>query len=338
MGAYFTRETTSGNMAAVSIRMRAVSQRLLGGPEVLSVVEIDRPSLGPGEALVRVRAASVNPADCKIRSGVVRRFGDPPFTVGLDFSGVVEDLGEDTGEDAGEDAEPVQPGDRVFGCSFPPGGSHAEYVAVPVSRLAAAPERLDDVHAAALPVTALTAWQPLVRVADVQPGQRVLVHAAAGGIGHLAVQIARARGAHVIGTARSTNHDLLHDLGADQLVDYTTTDFASAVSDVDVVVDPISGDYGLRSLPTLRPGGLLIDVRGTGPDRAPIRAEAERRGLRYVEFGFTPSGADLAHITELVDRRALRPIVERTLPFTAAAEAHRLSESGHARGKLVLTP
>jgi NADPH:quinone reductase-like Zn-dependent oxidoreductase len=317
-------------MAAMSLRMRAVSQRVLGGPEVLRVVEIDRPSLGPGEALVRVRAASVNAADWKIRSGVLRRFGDPPFTVGLDFSGVVEDVGED--------AEPVQPGDRVFGCSFPPGGSHAEYVAVPVSRLAAVPERLDDVHAAALPVAALTAWQPLVRVADVKPGQRVLVHAAAGGIGHLAVQIARARGAHVIGTARSTNHDLLHDLGADQLVDYTTTDFASAVSDVDVVVDPISGDYGLRSLPMLRPGGLLIDVRGTGPDRAPIRAEAERRGLRYVEFGFTPSGADLAHITELVDRDALRPVIERTLPFTAAAEAHRLSESGHTRGKLVLTP
>jgi NADPH:quinone reductase-like Zn-dependent oxidoreductase len=304
--------------------MRAVSQRAWGGPDVLEVVEVPRPDAGPGEVLVRVAAAGVNPADWKIRSGAVRRFGEPPFTIGLDVAGVVEAVGDGV---AG-----FRPGDGVFGNTYPPNGAYAEFVAVPHDRLALVPVGLDLVQAAALPTAALTAWQPLVRVAEVGAGQRVLVHAAAGGVGHLAVQIAKARGAHVIGTARAAKHAFLRGLGADELVDYTVEDFTEAVRDVDVVLDPIAGDYGPRSLRTLKPGGLLIDVRGTGPDRTEVRRLADERGLRFVEFGFTPSGADLAEVAA----GGVRPVVDEVLPLEDAAKAHALSETGRAAGKIVL--
>ncbi|QKG22040.1 NADP-dependent oxidoreductase [Actinomadura verrucosospora] len=304
--------------------MRAVIQREWGGPDVLEVAEVPRPDAGPGEVLVRVVAAGVNPADWKIRSGAVRRFGEPPFTLGLDVAGVVEAVGDGVSG--------FRPGDAVFGNAAPPDGAYAEFAAVPQARLAHVPDGLDLVHAAALPTAALTAWQPLVRVAGVSAGQRVLVHAAAGGVGHLAVQIAKARGAHVIGTARAAKHAFLRGLGADELVDYTAVDFAEAVRDVDVVLDPIAGDYGPRSLRTLKPGGLLIDVRGTGPDRAEVRRLAGEAGLRFTEFGFTPSGADLAELAEA----GVRAVVDEVLPLEDAAKAHALSETGRAAGKIVL--
>nr|WP_131772704.1 MULTISPECIES: NADP-dependent oxidoreductase [Protofrankia] len=310
--------------------MRAISQRVYGGPEVLEIVEYDRPVPGPGEVLVRVRAAGVNPADWKIRAGLVRRFGDPPLTLGLDLCGVVETVGERTTRFA--------PGDVVYGCSFPPRGAYAEYVAAPTDALAAVPLGVDPVRAAALPVAALTAWQPLVNVAAVTAGQRVLIHAAAGGVGHLAVQIAKARGAYVIGTAQKGKHGFLRGLGADELIDYTTVDFAAVARDIDVVLDPISDDYGPRSLDTLRPGGLLIDVRGTGPDRGVVREQAQARGLRFVEFGFTPSGVDLESIAKLVERGRLRAAIDRVLPLRDAAKAHELSETNRVRGKIVLVP
>ncbi|MFI0941292.1 NADP-dependent oxidoreductase [Streptomyces sp. NPDC021020] len=309
--------------------MRAVSQRRYGGPDVLEVVAIPRPVPGPGQALVRVHAAGVNPADWKIRSGAIRRLGEPPFTLGLDLSGTVEAVGAGVTR--------VRPGDEVYGVAFPPGGAYAEYAAVSADALAPRPASLDPVHAAALPVTALTAWQALVRTADVRPGHRVLVHAAAGGIGHLAVQIAKSRGAYVIGTARAAKHAFLRDLGADELVDYTTTDFATAVHDVDIVLDPISDTYGPRSLPTLTPGGHLVDVRGTGPDRTATRAQAAARGIRFTELGFTPSGPDLEQIAALADSGSLHVTVDQALPLEEAAKAHELSETGRVTGKIVLT-
>ncbi|MCW2861450.1 MAG: NADPH:quinone reductase [Actinoallomurus sp.] len=313
----------------MSGRMQAISQRAHGGPEVLEVIETDRPVPGPGEVLVRVHAAGVNPADWKRRSGLLRRFGEPPFTLGLDLSGTVETTGEEVTR--------FRPGDAVYGAVRPPRGAYAEYVTAPQDALAPVPPSLDHTRAAALPTAALTAWQPLVRVAGVHPGQRVLVHAAAGGVGHLAVQIAKARGAYVIGTARRAKHGFLRDLGADELIDYTMTDFAAAARDIDVVLDPIAEEYGPRSLDTLRPDGILLDVRGTGPDRTAVREQATARGLRYVEFGFTPSGPDLEEITGLVEDGALRVVVDQTLPLADAAKAHELSETGRVTGKIVLT-
>ncbi|MFI9361964.1 NADP-dependent oxidoreductase [Kitasatospora sp. NPDC053057] len=317
--------------------MRAIVVREYGGPDMLEEawlpVPVPVPEPGPGEVLVRIAYAGVNPADWRIRSGQVRRFGTPPFPIGLDLAGTVEANGPG--------ATRFEPGQRVYGVTIPPRGSYAEYAAVPESQLAAAPRRTGLCEAAALPVTALTAWQALERASAVGEGGRVLVHAAAGGVGHLAVQLAKARGAHVIGTAREANHAFVRGLGADEVLDYTATDFAAELAAdgrrVDAVIDPISGDYGLRSLDVLRPGGVLVDVRGTGPDRTALRARADALGLGLVELSFTPSGADLAALANLVDRGLLRASVAHTYPLERAAEAHAVSESGRTRGKIVLS-
>jgi NADPH:quinone reductase-like Zn-dependent oxidoreductase len=309
--------------------MRAISQDRFGGPDVLRVVQADRPVPAPGEVLVRVQAAGVNPADWKRRAGMLAQYDTPPFTLGLDLAGVVAALGPG--------ADRFRPGDAVYAAVRPPRGTYAEYAAVPEEALAPAPPSLEPAQAAALPTAGLTAWQPLARVAGVRAGQRVLVHAAAGGVGHLAVQIAKARGAYVIGTARAAKHPALRDLGADELIDYTATDFAAAVRDVDVVLDPIAEDYGPRSLDVLAPDGVLIDVRGTGPDRTEVTALAAARGLRYERFGFAPSGADLEQVTDLVERGDLRVLIDRVLPLEQAAIAHELSQTGRVQGKIVLT-
>jgi NADPH:quinone reductase-like Zn-dependent oxidoreductase len=306
-----------------------ISQRSLGGPEVLEVVDTDRPDPGPGEVLVQVRAAGVNPADRKVRSGYVRLFGDPPFTLGHEFSGVVTEVGAEVGG--------FRSGDEVFGWVTPPHGAYADYVVVPATSLAIKPTSIDHVHAAALPIAGLTAWQALVKVGQVRAGQRVLVHGAAGGVGHLAVQIAKARGAHVIGTARAAKHDFVRELGADELIDHTTEDF-TRTRNVDLVLDTVSGEVGLRSLATLYPGGALIDVVGIGFDRTAVKERAAAGGLRFVEHNLEPAPGDLAALAEVVDRDGLRPFVTETLPLTDAAKAHELTESGQVRGKVVLVP
>jgi NADPH:quinone reductase-like Zn-dependent oxidoreductase len=313
-----------------SPRDYAIVQSRFGRPDVLEAVEQSPPDPAPGEVLVRTAAVGVNPADWKRRAGLLRQFPDPPFTLGLDFAGVVEAVGDPAGGHL--------LGAAVFGCVLPPAGAYATRVVAPLDAVALAPTTVEPTRAAALPVAALTAYQPLVHVADVRAGQRVLVHAAAGGVGHLAVQIAKARGAYVVGTARADKHPFLRDLGADELIDYTAIDFAAQLRDIDVVLDPISEDYGPRSLDVLAPDGVLIDVRGTGPDRAEVRELAEKREIRYVPFGFTPSSTDLTEIAALVDAGRLRVHVERVLPLRDAALAHELSETGRVRGKLVLIP
>jgi NADPH:quinone reductase-like Zn-dependent oxidoreductase len=164
----------------------------------------------------------------------------------------------------------------------------------------------------------------------------VLVHAAAGGVGHLAVQIAKARGAYVIGTAREAKHAFLRDLGADELIDYSSSDFAKS-RDIDVVLDPISGEYGPRSLDTLKTDGLLVDTVGHGPDRGEARRKAAELGIHFAEFYVSASGADLTEIAALADAGSLRVSVSEVLPLEQAAKAHELSESGRVQGKLVLT-
>src|SRR6478609_519610 len=231
--------------------MIAIRQQTLGGPEVLEAVEIPRPTPGPTEVLVRVTAAGVNPVDFKTRTAG-GFLGKPPFILGWDVAGVVEEVGFGVTRFAA--------GDRVFGMpAFPhEAGGYAEYAVARSRELARIPDTVGDEEAAALPLAGLTAWQALVDTADVGDGTRVLIHAAAGGVGHLAVQIAKAAGAHVIGTARATHHDWLRELGADELIDYTTDPTDRA--DVDVIVDLVGGDVGLKSLPSLRDGGLIITI------------------------------------------------------------------------------
>ena len=307
--------------------MRAIQQEVHGGPEVLTEVEIERPDPGLSQLLVRVHAAGLNPTDWGHRA--FRIFlGPPPFTLGWDVSGVVEATGFGV--------TLFNPGDEVFGMlPYPHGaGSHAEYVTGPARAFARKPRNTGHVHAGALPLAALTAWQALNDTAQLAAGQRVLIHAAAGGVGHLAVQIAKARGAYVIGTASAGHHDLVRDLGADEMIDYHTTDFATAVSDVDVVLNSITGDYAARSLRTLRPGGVLVSLLPFGSE---VPAEAAKLGVRTELMLVEHDHAGMTEIAGLVTAGKLRPVIAATFPLAEAAKAHELGETRHVAGKLVLT-
>ena len=307
--------------------MRAIQQEVHGGPEVLTEVEIERPDPGLSQLLVRVHAAGLNPTDWGHRA--FRIFlGPPPFTLGWDVSGVVEATGFGV--------TLFNPGDEVFGMlPYPHGaGSHAEYVTGPARAFARKPRTVDHAQAGAMPLAALTAWQALNDTAQLADGQRVLIHAAAGGVGHLAVQIAKARGAYVIGTASAGHHDLVRDLGADEMIDYRTTDFAAAVSDVDVVLNSITGDYAARSLRTLRPGGVLVSLLPFGSE---VPAEAAKLGVRTELMLVEHDHAGMTEIAGLVTAGKLRPVIAATFPLAEAAKAHELGETRHVAGKLVLT-
>ncbi|MGK5543765.1 NADP-dependent oxidoreductase [Streptomyces sp. URMC 127] len=306
--------------------MRAVIQKSFGGPEVLEVAEVDRPVPLPGEVLVRVRAAAVNPVDVGVRSGAYPLLGEPPFGVGWDVSGVVEEAGP---------GARFRPGDEVYGMPFFPRAAtaYAEYVAVPSRQVARKPATLDHVHSAALPLAALTAWQGLVDAARLGEGQRVLIHRAAGGVGHLAVQIAKARGAHVTALASAPKHDFVRSLGADEVIDYRTTDYTEAVKDADVVFD--SSSEGVRALDVLRPGGTLVSIMEHGDQELAARIEAA--GRRFAGIAVEPDYASLEAIAALVDAGRIRPHVAEMFPLAEAAEAHRRIASGRTQGKIVLT-
>ncbi|MBY8865370.1 MULTISPECIES: NADP-dependent oxidoreductase [Streptomyces] len=307
--------------------MRAVGQDVLGGPEVLKEIELERPVPRPNEVLVRVRAAGVNPTDWKHRAQRVF-LGEPPYVLGWDVSGVVEATGVGVAL--------FRPGDEVFGMlPYPFGhGSHAEYVTAPARAFAAKPAGIDHVQAAALPLVSLTAWQALVERAELRAGQRVLIHAAAGGVGHVAVQIAKAHGAYVIGTASAGKHDFLREIGVDEPVDYRTTDVTEAVRDVDVVLDTLGGETSVRSLRTLRPGGVVVSILPVGSDDFPT--EAERLGVRAVRMLVDADHHGMRAIADLVETGRLRPTVAGTFPLAEAAKAHELGETGRTTGKLVL--
>ncbi len=313
--------------------MKAVVMRADGGPEVLEVQEVERPEPLPTEVLVRVTAAGINPVDWKTRQGGGFRdaIGDPPLILGWDIAGVVEQVDPDVTRFA--------PGDPVFGMPWFPrlAKAYAEFVTSPARQLARTPEALSDEQAGGLPLAGLTAWQALVDVAEVGEGTRVLIHAAAGGVGHLAVQIAKGRGAHVIGTAREEKHDLLRELGVDEPIDYTAGPFEGVVSDVDVVLDLVAGEeYGLRSLQTLRTGGLWLCIPADVPDA--VAAAAREQSKRALSFLVEPDYAGLESLAALADEGSLRVVIEETFPLAQASEAHRRLEAGRATGKIVLIP
>ena len=313
--------------------MRAVVATDIGGPDVLAVWDVPTPEPLPTEVLVRVEAAGVNPVDFQTRagSGMQSVLGKPPFVVGWDIAGVVEAVGMGVTRFA--------VGDEVFGMPWFPrqAAAYAEYVTAPSRQLARKPASLSFVEAGALPLAALTAWQSLVDVAAVEPGMRVLVHAAGGGVGHLAVQIAKSRGAYVLGTASAAKHDFLRSLGVDDPIDYRTTAFEAVASEIDVVLDLVgSEDYQLRSLATLKRGGLLLEIAEDITD--PVRAAADEQGKRVIDPLVEPDGSALEAIALLADGCELRPSVERVLPLSEAVAAHELSESGGVSGKVVLVP
>ncbi|WP_433710021.1 NADP-dependent oxidoreductase [Nocardia sp. CA-084685] len=326
----FSRIAADGRLGDMNdTTMRAISQDAIGGPEVLTEVELPIPSPGPGEILIRVRAAGLNPTDWRHRGVSGLFLGEPPFVLGWDVSGEVVA--------AGIGVTLFEQGDEVFGMlPYPYGhGAFAEYVVGPARAFAPKPVNLDHIQAAAIPLAALTAWQALIDTAKLQAGHRILIHAAAGGVGHFAVQIAKARGAYVIGTASAANHEFLREIGADETIDYRTTDFAEAIGNIDVVLDSIDDENSLRSLRTLRPGGLLVSLRAFGTTE--LATEAKQLGLRAVRMLVQDDHAGMTALAELADSGTLRPAIAGVFPLEEAAKAHALGETGRTVGKLVLT-
>jgi NADPH:quinone reductase-like Zn-dependent oxidoreductase len=306
--------------------MKAVCIYSYGGPDVLVYEDAPRPHPGDGEVLVRVHAAGINPVDWKIREGHFKEklHHALPLVLGWDVSGRIEALGSGLTR--------LKAGDEIFSRpDISRDGAYAEFIVIKESEAALKPKSIDHVHAAALPLAGLTAWQSLFDAGGLSAGQRVLIHAAAGGVGNLAVQLAKEKGAHVIGTASARNHDFLRKLGVDQVVDYQTVRFEEVVQAVDVVFDTIGGDVQERSWKVLKRGGILISIVSPPPV-----AVAAAHGVRQA-FVFTqPNAAQLDEIAKLADADKLKAFVETVLPLSDAIRGQKLSECGHTRGKTVL--
>ena len=313
--------------------MRAVTQQAFGGPDVLELQTVPRPVPLPTEVQVRVRAAGVNPVDWKTRegTGMAGVLGEPPFVLGWDVAGVVEQVGFGV--------TVLKPGDEVYGMPWFPraAGAYAEYVTAPSRQFARKPLSASFEQAAGVPLAALTAWQALVDTARVRHGQRVLITAAAGGVGHFAVQFAKHLGAHVIGTASARNHDWLTKLGADELIDYTQVRFEEELGEIDVAVDLVGDAHdatGLRSLHVLRRDGLLVAVPGGVSPQ--VQAAADELGVRVTPMLVEPDATALGRIAQLIDGGEVHVEVEEVFPLERVAEAHTRGERGHSRGKIVL--
>jgi NADPH:quinone reductase-like Zn-dependent oxidoreductase len=305
--------------------MKAVRIHSYGGPEVLAFEDAPRPIPGAGELLVRVLAAGVNPVDWKIREGLLKdslqyKF---PFIPGWDLSGIVEA--------AGPAVTLFKTSDEVF--SRPDigrDGAYAEFTVVDASLLARKPRSIDHIHAAGIPLAAMTAWQALIDAAHLKRGQRVLIHAGAGGVGSFAVQFAKWKGAHVIATCSTANVDFVKELGADEVVDYRQTDFTH-MKHVDTVLDTVGGEVQERSWKVIKPFGILVSIVSQ-----PSIEIAESLNLRHAFVRLKPDGALLANIAKLVDTGKIKPTVGTVLPLAEARRAQELSQTGHTRGKIVL--
>jgi len=310
-------------------KMKAIQIHQYGGPEVLQLEEAPRPAVEAGELLVRVHAAGVNPVDWKTRAGrgLAGRYGSDqfPLILGWDISGIVQEVGPGVSG--------FEIGDAVFGMPRFPGvaAAYAEYTAVPAAEVTHKPDSLSHVQAAALPLVSLTAWQALFEAADLQAGNKILIHAAAGGVGHVAVQLAKWRNAFVIGTASARNADYLAEIGVDQFVDYQSQRFEDVVSEVDVVLDTMSGETRQRSWGVLQPGGSLVSILGQPP-----AGTAVQFGVRSTSILVYPDGSQMAQIAALVDSGTIKPHVDAVFPLAEAAQAHEYVHRGHTRGKVVL--
>jgi NADPH:quinone reductase-like Zn-dependent oxidoreductase len=331
--------------------MRAILIDRYGDNSVVRLGEAPSPTLGARDVRIAVRAASVNPVDFKIRSGELRRLGAVrfPLTLGNDCSGVVTEVGAEVTRFA--------PGDEVFArVGKDRLGAFADEVAVEEAFVAHKPASLDHVAAAALALVGLTAWQALVDVVKLEKEERVLIHAGSGGVGSIAIQVAKALGAHVTTTAGAQSAALVRELGAERSIDYKTERFDEVLRDYDAVFDTVGGDTRARSFSVLRRGGRMVSITGT-PTAAFAREQglgvipraaiavmgagttmrAARRGVHFTYLYMRPSGAQLEELAALAERGALRPLVDRTFPLEQAARALEHVESGRARGKVVLT-
>lgn len=302
-----------------------------GAPENLKLQETDRPVPKKSEVLVKVKAISINPVDTKTRDGKAF-YGsikeDQPVIVGWDISGEVVATGEG--------AEYFKTGDEVFGMvNFPGHGkAYAEYVVAPESHLAHKPANISHEEAAAATLAALTAWQVLTEQADIQPGQRVLIYAAAGGVGHYAVQIAKFFKAFVVGTASSKNHSFLKDLGADEIIDYKEKAVEEVVKDMDIVLDSLGEENTRKSLRTLKDGGKIVSILGGASES--VKAEAKERNIEAKSYLVHSSGEDMTSLADLLREGKLKSHVSHVFPFEKMANAHRQVETRTTNGKVVV--
>src|SRR5882762_2377087 len=324
-GATSEKKSTS----AKSQTMKAIRIHNYGGPEVLKYEDAPRPKPQAGEVLIRVHAAGVNPIDWKVREGHMKDFWPHkfPLILGWDLSGVVEAVGPGPAA-----AGRFKKGDEVY--SVPDvsrDGAYAEYVVVRESELALKPKSLHHVHAAAVPLAALTAWQALFDAGQLVSGQRILIHGGSGGVGHVAVQLAKWKGGHVFGTASTKNQELLRELGVDEPIDYTKQKFEDVARDVDLVLDLIGGETQERSWSVLKSDGVLLSLV-----QPPSVEKAKALGVSAAFVAGHPSGAQLAEIAKMIDSGKLAPVIDRILPLSEVLRAHELSQSGHVRGKIVL--
>ncbi|NHA07290.1 NADP-dependent oxidoreductase [Mucilaginibacter sp. HC2] len=316
--------------------MKAIRIDEFGGPEVMKIVEVEHLLPAADEILVKVYAASVNPADYIIRQGGnegLKPLLKLPIGLGIDAAGIVEEIGSDVVE--------FKKGDRVYGVPNYLDGSYAEYIAAKANQFALMPQTINFNEAASLPACARMAWSGMVEKAKVGPGQRVLIHGAAGGIGNLALQFAKAYGAYVIGTASAHNADFLKALGADEVIDYNTQKFEDVVSDMDIVFNAtptttVDEALRLRSVPVLKEGGIFVCTHGVWPNE-------EFKGLLARKNAtVSMAGVDINHqhcfteVAKLIDAGKVKPIVSKIYIWEQAAEAHRDSETKHVRGKIVL--
>jgi NADPH:quinone reductase-like Zn-dependent oxidoreductase len=320
------------------------------GPDGLRLADVAEPAVGANDLLVRVSAASINPLDKMVRNGEFKLLMkyQVPFVLGHDVAGVVERVGTAVRDFKVGDEVYARPRDLRI-------GTFAEHIAIDQDDVALKPSSLSLPEAAAVPLVALAAWQILVERAHLQPGQRVLVHAGAGGLGSTIVQLARHLGAHVATTAHTRDIERVRGFGADEVVDYTQADFASVLREYDLVIDSLGGENLARSLTVLKPGGLAVSVVGP-PDpafarqlgqwmlwpvmwllSAKVRFQAWRLGVRYGFFFMHASGAQLRELGKLYDAGHLRPVLDRTFPFDQTLDALAYVEQGKARGKVVIT-
>ena len=308
--------------------MKAVRIYGYGEADVLAYEDAPRPTPGEGEVLIRVYATTVNPFDCWVHRGYVDSYFHYtfPLVMGTDVAGVIEEVGLGVLD--------FSPGDPVYArTGVYKDGANAEYALAAAFEVARKPESLDFLHAAAVPHAALVAWQALYELADLRQGQTVLIHGAAGGVGHMAVQLARLRGAKVIGTA-SINLDFLKELRVDEIIDYSKVAFEEVVKDVDVVLDLVgtNNDTQARSWKVLKPGGILVSTV-----QFPSQETAEAHGVRCAMVATTPPiGPTLATIAKMIDDGQLTPHVSTILPLQEIQTAHKLLEAHHTHGKIVL--
>lgn len=316
--------------------MKAIKIFEFGEPEVMKIVDVDRPVPKADELLVKVHAASVNPADYIVRRGGnegLKPLLKLPMGLGLDAAGIVEE--------AGGDVTGFKKGDRVYGVPNYLDGAYTEYLAAKAGQFALMPRTLNFNEAASLPACARMAWTGMVEKAKIKPGQRVLVHGAAGGIGNLALQIAKAYGGYVIGTASPHNADFLKQLGADEVIDYNAQRFEDVVSDIDIVFNAtptttVDEALRLRSVPVLKEGGIFICTHGVWPN------DEFKELLAHKHATVEMAGVNIDHhkclteVAKLVEAGKIKTVVSKIYPWEQAADAHHAMETKHVRGKIVL--